>query len=98
MSHPIYRVTSVEVLENYRLRVAFDDGSSQKINLEPILEGEIFGPLLDRSMFESAHVDPEVHTVVWSNGADLDPATLHDWPEHEEAMRALAQRWALSAA
>jgi hypothetical protein len=31
--------------------------------------------------------------VVWPTGADFDPATLHDWPEHEAAFRAAAQRW-----
>jgi hypothetical protein len=39
-------------------------------------------------------VDPEAHTLVWSNGADFDPATLHDWPEREAEMVALARRWA----
>jgi hypothetical protein len=29
---------------------------------------------------------------------DFDPATLHDWPEHETAFRAAAQRWTQSHA
>jgi len=97
MSHPIYRVSSVEVLSGYSLRIGFDDGTQQQIDLEPVLEGELFGPLRDRSLFEKVRVDPEVHTVVWPNGADFDPATLHDWPQHEEAMRSSAHRWALAA-
>jgi hypothetical protein len=39
-------------------------------------------------------VDPEAHTIVWSNGADFDPATLHDWPEYESEWAAQAQKWA----
>ena len=97
MNHPIYRVTSVEVLGAYNLRIGFDDGTQQEIDLEPFLEGELFGPLRDRSLFERVCVDPEVHTLVWPNGADFDPATLHDWPEHEAAMAELARRWALTA-
>ncbi len=97
MSHPIYRVTSVEILSGYRLRIGFDDGTEQQIDLEPVLEGELFGPLRDRSLFEKVRVDPEVHTLVWPNGADFDPAMLHDWPQREAAMRGLAQRWALAA-
>jgi len=95
-SHPIYRVTSVEVLGNYRLRVSFDDNVVKEINLESVLEGEIYGPLRSRRVFASARIDPEVHTLVWPNEADFDPAVLHDWPEHEAAMRQLAKRWASS--
>ncbi|HWM92408.1 MAG TPA: DUF2442 domain-containing protein [Thermoanaerobaculia bacterium] len=96
MGHPIYRVTSVELLGNYRLRVGFDDGSTRDIDLEPVLEGEIYGLLRDRTVFASVEIDPEVHTLVWPNGADFDPAILHDWPEHEAAMRQLAKRWAMA--
>ncbi len=98
LDHPIHRVTSFDVLDAYQLRVGFDDGAQQVIDFEPILEGELYGPLRDRSVFEGVRVDPEVHTLVWPNGADFDPATLHDWPEHEPAMRSLARRWALRAA
>jgi hypothetical protein len=49
MEHPIYRVTSVEALGDYRLRVSFDDGSAQVIDFEPILEGELYGFLRDLS-------------------------------------------------
>lgn len=96
MEHPIYRVTSVELLGCYQLRVGFDDGSAREVDLEPILEGAIYGPLRDRSAFASVAIDPEVHTLVWPNGADFDPAILHDWPKHEEAMRQLAKKWALA--
>lgn len=97
MDHPIHRVTSVELLGSYRLQVDFDDGSSREIDLEPILEGEIYGPLRDSAVFASVEIDSEVHTLVWPNGADFDPAILHDWPEHESAMRQLAKKWALRA-
>jgi hypothetical protein len=30
---------------------------------------------------------------VWPTGADFDPATLHDWPEHESAFKAAAKHW-----
>ena len=98
MRHPIHRVTAVEALEGYCLRVGFEDGTQQEIDLEPVLAGAMYGPLRDRALFEKVSIDPEVHTLVWPNGADFDPATLHDWPEHEEAMRALARRWALAEA
>jgi len=51
-------------------------------------------PTPDRVRRRPGSLDREVHALVWPNGADFDPATLHDWPEHEAAMIALARRWA----
>ena len=94
MSHPIYRVQSVEIVAPFTLRVRFDDGEERRIDFRPILAGELFGPLCDIAVFNQVRLDPEIHTLVWPNGADFDPATLHDWPLHEAAFRDLAQRWA----
>jgi hypothetical protein len=95
MVHPIYRVISVDHLGSYRLRVSFDDGVTRELDLGPLLEGELFTPLRDPAVFAKVTVDPEVHTLVWPNGADFDPATLHDWPQHEAAMLDLAKSWAV---
>lgn len=94
MKHPIHHVRSFEKVAPYTLCVAFEDGSRQTIDFEPVLAGELYGPLRDVSMFNQVRIDPEAHTLVWPNGADFDPATLHDWPEHERAFREMAQRWA----
>jgi len=93
MRHQIYRVESFEVVAPYTLRVSFDDGTEQVINFRPVMAGELYGPLRDQSLFGQASIDPEVHTLVWPNGADFDPATLHDWPDHADALRACAERW-----
>jgi len=98
MNHPLYRITAVEQVATYSLRLRFNDGLSRTIDFEPILEGELFGPLRDRAVFAQVSLDPEIHTVVWPSGADFDPATLHDWPDHEAAFRAAAQRWKYSVA
>jgi hypothetical protein len=93
MSHPIYRVTSFEQTGSYALRIQFDDGSSQTIDFEPVLAGELYSPLRDPAEFARVKIDSEVNTLVWPSGADFDPAILHDWPKHEAAFRAAAQRW-----
>ena len=93
MSYPICRVRWFKVVAPYTLKVGFDDDTEQIINFRPILAGELFGPLRDPKLFNQVQIDPEVHTLVWPNGADFDPATLHDWPAHESAFRELARRW-----
>jgi len=93
MTHPIHKVRSFEVVADYTLRVTFDDNTEQVINFQPVLAGELYGPLRDLDLFNQVQIDREVHTLVWPNGADFDPATLHDWPTHQRSLRKLAQGW-----
>ena len=95
MRHPIYRVISFEIQAPYTLRVCFDDDTEQIIAFQAILEGELFGPLRDISLFNQVRIDPEVHTLIWPNGTDFDPATLHDWPEHLPELKRMSKRWSL---
>src|SRR5438034_1219796 len=93
MKHPIYKVVEFDIAAPYVLCVRFDDGTTQRINFKPVLAGELYAPLNDLNLFNRVSIDPEVHTLVWPNGADFDPATLHDWFAHEEALCERARRW-----
>jgi hypothetical protein len=96
MTHAIYQVESFQIEAPYVLRVQFNDGMEQVINFRPVLAGELFGPLTDLAVFNQVQVDPEVHTLVWPNGADFDPATLHDWPRYAKELIARAEKWKLA--
>ena len=98
MKHPICRVRGFTCVGDYTLCVTFDDDTEQVIDFQPILAGELLGPLRDLTLFNQVQVDPEVHTLVWPNGADFDPATLHDWPQQIPALTALARKWDLKLA
>ena len=75
----LIRIKSVEVLNDYCVRLGFTDGTRGEVDLAPYLRGPVFQPLLrDRSLFESVSVDPELKTIVWPNGADMDPDVLYD--------------------
>jgi hypothetical protein len=98
MLHRIYRVRNFQIVAPYTLLVEFEDHTQQKIDFEPVLAGQLFGPLRDVTLFNQVRLDPEVHTLVWPNGADFDPATLHDWPQHIEELKARARQWELTPA
>lgn len=87
MSHRIYRVVSFEIIGRYIIKMRFNDQTEQVIHFEPLFAGALYRPLRDLSLFNKVRIDPEVHTLVWPNGADFDPATLHDWPEATEAWK-----------
>jgi hypothetical protein len=98
MNYPTYRVTSFELLAPYTLLVSFGDDTQQTIDFEDVLAGDLYRPLRDPALFNQVRIDPEVHTLVWPNGADFDPETLHDWTEYREALIERAQRWELVVA
>ncbi len=93
MTHLICRVQEFEIVAPYTLRVHFDDGTEQVIDFEPVLRGELYGPLRDLALFNRVALDKDVHTLVWPNGADFDPATLHEWPSCRAAFIEMASRW-----
>lgn len=93
MSHPIYRVRSFEIVGAFKLCVRFDDGTEQRIDFQPVLAGELYGPLRNPEVFNQVRIDTEIETLVWPNGADFDPATLHDWPLEAQAFEKLARNW-----
>lgn len=93
MPHPIHRVTGFEIVGPHRLTVSFNDGTQQEIDFEPVLRGPLFGPLQDLSIFNGVVVDAEAGTLVWPNGADFDPLTLHDWPAVCDELAARARLW-----
>lgn len=92
--HRISHVTVFELVPPYALRLRFDDGLERLIDFEPMLYGQLHGPLRDPAVFAQVRINPEFKTVEWPNGADFDPGMLHDWPEHEKAMHEMARGWA----
>ena len=93
MSHPLHRVTAFTIVAPYTLRVEFEDHTHQIIDFQPIFVGNLYGPLRDLKVFNQVRLDPEVHTLVWPNGADFDPSTLHDWPIQQEALIKRVKTW-----
>ena len=75
------------------LKISFDDGMCREIDFQPTLKGELYGPLRDLSLFEKVVLDSEVYTLVWPNGADFDPSTLHNWPSQNEKVESALEHW-----
>jgi hypothetical protein len=78
----IRRIIALEVVNNYTLRLGFDDGVERVIDFEPILSGPLFGQLQDITLFNQVQLEPSFGTVEWPNGADIDPMLLYHWPRN----------------
>ncbi len=96
-THPIVAVTGFQQVGSYTLRVEFDDGAKQTIDFQPVLHGNLYGPLQDPELFAQVRVDPDFPTLVWPNGADFDPAMLRYWQEELPHFLELVERWKQAA-
>ncbi len=78
------RIVAFEIISDYTINIAFEDGEERTIDFAPILYGPIFGQLRDRTLFDKVALDTDFGALVWPNGADIEPAVLYDWPNHLE--------------
>jgi hypothetical protein len=69
------RVREVEALGEYRLRLTLTDGSVIERDVSDLLDGPVFDPVRENPA-TFAQARPGLGTVVWPNGADIDPDTL----------------------
>ncbi len=62
----------------HRLYLRFADGVEGEIDLDGVIRWEgVFESLQDPARFAEVRVEAELGTVVWPNGADLDPDVLY---------------------
>jgi len=72
----IPRIIEARYVEGYTLWIRFTDGSDGEVDLKDQLWGPMFEPLKDLDTFRNFKVHPELHTIVWDNGADFSPEFL----------------------
>jgi len=89
---PRVRVRAVEPLQGFNVLFTFDNDTKKTIDLEPYLRGPVFAPIRDDpALFRAMKI--EGGTIVWDNGADIDPDVLYynlrpAWMDETEAVRA----------
>jgi hypothetical protein len=67
-------VKDAEHIENYRVRLEFNDGTYGIVDLSDSLDGTVFEPLKNLDYFKRFRL--EGHTLAWENGADFAPEYL----------------------
>ena len=73
---PLVRITAVEPLDRFRVKLCFADATQKEVDLEPYLHGPIFAKMRkDPASFRLVHLVGS--TIGWDNGADIDPDVLY---------------------
>lgn len=73
----MHYLIAAQWLENYKVLVTFDDHVQKTVDLEGQLDGPIFEPLKDVEYFKTVHLDSDIETIVWDNGANIAPEFLY---------------------
>lgn len=71
-------VVSATVLEGYQVKLRFKDGVEGIVDISKMVKfSGVFAPLTDYNYFSKMSVNPDLGTISWPNGADIDPDVLY---------------------
>ncbi|MFN0158832.1 MAG: DUF2442 domain-containing protein [Bacteroidota bacterium] len=86
----LVRVLHAEPTSEFNVRIEFTDGTRRVVDLEPYLHGPVFDKIRnDHEVFRSLKVNERMGTIMWENGADIDPDVLYHnltpaWMENDQ--------------
>jgi hypothetical protein len=69
------KVIKVQPMQDYMLNLWFANGEQRYFDMKPYLDFEVFKPLKDEKLFDTATTF--LGSVTWSNDADLSYDTLY---------------------
>lgn len=71
-------IVAAQPLDSYKLHVIFEDDVEGIVDIAELIEFTgVFEPLNNPAYFAQVTVNPDLGTICWSNGADLDPVVLY---------------------
>lgn len=72
-------IIAVNPLKHYKLYLRFEDNQDGIVDIQKQIEFTgVFEPLKDLEYFAQVKINPELGTIQWPNGADLDPDVLYE--------------------
>ena len=87
-------VSDAKYIKDYKINIIFNNGRKGIVDLADSLDGPVFEPLKNTSLFSQVYVDKELETITWPNGADLAPEYLFFKTfQHEPELQAQFKEW-----
>ena len=73
----LLHIVAATHVDNYCIEVAFNDGKSGIADFSEVVQQGVFTQLSNPEDFSKLHVDTELKTITWPNGADLAPEFVY---------------------
>lgn len=70
------KIIKAEYINDYCIKVLFNDGLEKIIDLKNELYGTVFEPLKELNIFKNFLIN--CNTISWQNGADFAPEYLYE--------------------
>ena len=71
-------IVEARAIGGHRLYLRFEDGVEGEVDLTGVVDFVgVFTPLREPAEVAKVQVDPEIGTICWPSGADLDPDVLY---------------------
>jgi hypothetical protein len=68
-------VSQAKYLDNYRIKLTFNNGDVKTVDLQNELNGNVYAPLRQLDYFKRFQL--KYNTIEWENGADYAPEYLY---------------------
>ena len=72
-----HRAKEVKALDDYLLRILFDNGEIRIYDCKPLLQDRLFVKLKDTEFFQTVQID-DMGVVGWNDAMDINPYSLYD--------------------
>ena len=74
----LHDIVEVRPTESHCLYIRFEDNVAGELDIAKLISFEgVFHPLKELQYFRRDTVNPDLGTICWPNGADLDPQVLY---------------------
>jgi hypothetical protein len=84
----MHRITEVEPLDDYVLKIKFRNGDTRLLDMKPSIErGGVFEVLRDAERFREVQIQKDLGGLAWPSGADFCPNTAHMRSKPYESLR-----------
>jgi len=76
MAYP--KILNIEPLNDYTVKLFYENGEVKKFNVLPYISGEWFEELLELDYFKTVHLISNGYGIEWENGQDIAPHELYE--------------------
>lgn len=82
--NPYHMIIGFVIVDDYLIKIFFNDGFSRVVNFYPLLKGSWYGQLLDLNLFNKVFIAHGHGNLYWPNDVEFSSKDLYHWDRSEQ--------------